>query len=772
MPDTLIGAGVARIDAWDKVLGTAKFPADLHREGALHGAVVFSERAHARLVRIDTAAALAYPGVVAVFTHADVPCNEFGVNVNDQCVLAEGKVRSMSDVVAVVYAESEQAAHAARSLVTVTYEDMPAVFDPRQAMLPGAPLIHDERGSNIYRQIKVRKGDVAAAFARSDVIIEGAYTTPFEEHAYLQPEAGLAYRDGDGRIVVHVAAQWPHDDLHQIAHALRIAQDRVKEIVGPIGGAFGGREDITIQILLALGAYLLKRPVRIVYSRADSIRGHGKRHPFSMTYRSGATKDGLLTAQEIELVADCGAYASSSGPVLANAVSFASGPYNVPNVKVDGYTVYTNNPMTMAFRGFGANQPAIAYELQMEKLADALNMDPVELRMKNVLTNGSLGPLGNVIPAGVGMKETLEKAALAAGWRQVGPHWMAPRSPAASAPYKRRGLGVACGWKNVGYSFGFDDKSTCRVELVLRPPRSRRPRGSEDARPTIAFATIKIGVAECGQGTTTGLAQIAAETLGIPLERVQIIASDTDIAPDAGSSSASRQLYISGNATRQACLKALDALDAALAASEHLPDTITAEVTFHGRDLRPTTPFDPETGLCEPHISLGWVTNIAEVDVDSETGEVELLRVWAAQDVGKAINRQLIEQQIDGGIVMGQGYGLIEDFAVDKGRILTRNLTEYLIPTALDAPRDIQHIIVEEPDPSGPFGAKGVGEQTTIAVPPAILTAIHRATGAWVNSVPATAERVLAVLQQASVQEHVTSRERVAVPAKGRAQPD
>jgi CO/xanthine dehydrogenase Mo-binding subunit len=273
---------------------------------------------------------------------------------------------------------------------------------------------------------------------------------------------------------------------------------------------------------------------------------------------------------------------------------------------------------------------------------------------------------------------------------------------------------------------------------------------------------VKIGVAECGQGTTTGLAQIAAEVLGIPFERVTMIVSDTDIAPDAGSSSASRQLYISGNATRRACLKALDALNAACHAGA-LPGVIAVEATFRGRDLRPTTPFDPETGLCEPHISLGWVTNIAEVEVDIETGEVELVRVWAAQDVGKAINRQLIEQQIDGGIVMGQGYGLIEDFLVDQGRILTRNLTEYLIPTALDAPRDLRYIIVEEPDPTGPFGAKGVGEQTTIAVPPAIMAAVHNAAGIWVDSLPATAERVLALIAQSKAPRRVAQSEAIPV---------
>lgn len=756
MPETLIGARAPRIDAWDKVLGTAHYPADLHMAGALHGAVVFSERAHARLIDIDTAAARAYPGVVAVFTHADVPRNEFGINVHDQRVLAEGKVRSVGDPVALIYAETEQAARAARSLVRVTYADLLAVFDARAARQPGAPLVHDERADNTYYAVRVRKGDTAAAFAQAHVIVEGYYTTPFEEHAYLQPEAGLAYPDDDGRIVIHVASQWPQDDLHQIAHALQMPQARIREIVGPIGGAFGGREDISIQILLALGVYRLQRPVRIVYSREDSIRGHGKRHPFYMTYRTAAARDGTLLAQEIELIADAGAYASTSGPVISNAVSFATGPYSTPNVAIDGYAVYTNNPLTMAFRGFGANQPCVAYELQMEKLAAALNMDPLELRLKNVFVEGAQGPLGGTLPPGVGIKETLEKGARAAGWRRVGQHWMAPRLAAPSAPHKRRGIGVACGWKNTGYSFGFDDKSTCRVELTVTAGAARQVGAIERA-------LVKIGVAEVGQGTPTALAQIAAATLAIPFARVQMVISDTDVAPDAGSSSASRQLYVSGNAVRRACLKALDALRAAAPDAMH----VVVEETYHTRETRPTTSFDPQTGMCDPHVCLGWAANIAEVEVDIETGDVELLTVYAAHDVGRAINRQLIEQQIDGGVVMGQGYGLIEDFVVSEGRIVTRNLTEYLIPTALDAPRDIRYVIVEEADPNGPFGARGVGEHTTIVVPSAILSAIHNATGAWVNSLPVTAERLLQALHEAPAVAQAKRRELAAVGAKG-----
>ena len=459
--------------------------------------------------------------MVAVFTHADVPCNEFGINVNDQQVLAQDKVRSMSDPVAVVWAETEQAALAARSLVKVTYEDLPGVFDPRQAMQPGAPLVHEERERNIYRHIKVRKGDVAAGFAQAEVIVDGYYTTPFEEHAYLQPEAGLAYLDDTGRIVINVSTQWPQDDLHQIAHALQLPQEQIKEVVGPIGGAFGGREDISIQISSWPWAPICSSGrCRIVYSREDSVRGHGKRHPFYMTYRTGATRDGVLLAQEIELISDCGAYASTSGPVLANAISFAPGPYNVPHVKMDGYTVYTNNPVTMAFRGFGANQPAIAYEMQMEKLADALNMDPVELRMKNVHgRTARSGPLGNVDRERRGPEgdagEGGAGGGLAAGRPALDGAQAACCLCALQAAWHWRGLWLEERWLQLRLRRQGDVPGGAAVSdfRSLGDFGSLRRRDvGRDARPTIAAATVKIGVAECGQGTTTGLAQIAAET--------------------------------------------------------------------------------------------------------------------------------------------------------------------------------------------------------------------------------------------------------------------
>mgnify|MGYP000350736987 CR=1 FL=1 len=354
-----------------------------------------------------------------------------------------------------------------------------------------------------------------AGFAQADVIVEGYYITPHVEHAYLQPEAGLGYIDEEGRVTVICATQWPHDDLHQIAHFLNLPQDQLREIVPAIGGAFGGREDMYIQHLLALCAYVVRCPVKMVFSREESITRTGKRHPFYLRHRWGATRDGKLTAVEIEGISDAGAYASTSIPVLSNATSFFAGPYVVPNARIDGYTVYTNNAVTMAMRGFGATQAPIGYEQQMDKLAEALGMDPVELRLKNLFDEGSVAVTGNVMPPGVGIKETLRQAALAAGWREENGHWRKPDLGQPSVPHKRRGIGVACAYKNVGYSFGFDDKATARVELTLEE--------SGD----IERALVRVGASDVGQGVHTALAQIAAETLGVSLERVELAPLDT-----------------------------------------------------------------------------------------------------------------------------------------------------------------------------------------------------------------------------------------------------
>ncbi len=734
MKDSVIGQSVTRLDVRTKVTGGRKYPQDFYLDGMLHARVVWSAHPHARIVNIDTSAAEALAGVVAVLTHQDVPVNEFGINLKDQQVLAEGKVRSVGDAVALVIAESERVADAARELVAVEYQPLPLVTDAREAMQPGSPLVHEEKGTNILQHFKVRRGDVEQGFAASDVIVEGTYYTPAVEHAFMQPEAGLGYIDEQGRVTVIAAAQWAHDDIHQIAHALNLPQDQVHEIIPAIGGAFGGREDISLQILVALGAYHTRRPVRLVYSREESIRGHGKRHPFSMKYRTGATRDGRLTAVEVEAISDAGAYASTSIPVLANATTFAAGPYVVPHARIDACTVHTNNILTMAMRGFGATQMPVGYELQMDKLAEALGMDPVELRLKNLVEEGSVAVTGNVMSHGVGIKQTLIEAAKAAGWREEGGRWIKPQPGAPSAPYKRRGIGVACAYKNVGYSLGFDDKSKAIVELTL------------DQSGQVARALVKIGASEVGQGVLTALAQIAAETLGIDVRRVRLAYVDTAEVPDAGSSSASRHVYMSGNAVMRAAQLAKEKWEATLKA-ESGETHVEAEYLYRGRAARATTPFDPETGECEPHISYSYGTQIAEVEVDLETGAVKVLKMYAATDVGKVINPAMVFGQVAGGIQMGLGYALMEEFIQVEGQIRSRKFSEYYTPTVIDMPAELVCINVEVPDPTGPFGATGLGETPTLPTAPAILNAIHDASGAWVSQLPATPERVLQAIK-------------------------
>jgi CO/xanthine dehydrogenase Mo-binding subunit len=738
MKTRVVGQSLPRLDAQDKVTGQARYPGDFSMPGMLHAKVVWSEHPHAWVRRIDTSQAEAYPGVVRVITHRDVPVNEYGINIPDQPVLVAegGKVRWVGDRIAVVVAETERAADRARRLVQVDYEPLPAVCDPREAMKPGAPVVHEEQGdSNVLRHIQIRKGDVEATLAQADVIVEGYYTTPFVEHAYLQPEAGLGYIDDDGRVTVLCASQWPQDDIHQIAHLLNLSQDQVREVVPAVGGAFGGREDMFIQHLVALAAYLLRRPVRMIFTREESVTRTGKRHPFYMQYRWGATRDGKLTVMEIEGVADAGAYASTTIPVLNNAVSFFTGPYCVSNARVDGYAVYTNNAIAMAMRGFGATQPVVAYEQQMDRLAEKLGIDPVELRLKNLVEEGSETVTGSRMPPGVGMKETLRQAARAAGWQEREGHWLRPADLGQpSAPHKRLGIGVACAHKNVGYSFGFDDQTTARVELDLEPSGA------------IGRALVRVGTSEVGQGVYTAMAQIAAETLDIPPERVEMAPLDTAEVPNAGSASASRHVYVSGNAVMRACQQA-NAKWQDLLRAERGEMYLEAEYTYHTRSARSTTTYDPQTGQCDPHITYGYATQIALVEVDTETGEVEVLKLWAAQDMGRAVNPAMAIGQIGGGVHMGLGYALMEEFIQQEGLVRTPSFAEYQIPTVLDMPFEIVPLIVEVADPTGPYGAKGLGEMTTLPTAPAVINAIHDATGGWITALPATPEKVLALIR-------------------------
>ncbi len=738
MPEPAVGKTVERVDIRTKVRGTRRYPQDFNHPGQLYGAVIWSAYPHARVLRLDTAAAEAFAGVVRVLTYRDVPVNEYGINTPDQPVLVPegGKVRWVGDRIAIVVAESEAIARKAAAMVEVAYEPLPVVDDPRAAMQEGSPLVHEEKGSNILHHVRIRKGDVEAAFAQADVVIERVYTTSSVEHAYLQPDAALGYIDEEGRVTVISAAQWPHDDLHQIAHILDLPEEQVREIVPAVGGAFGGREDMYIQHLAALCAHVVRRPVKIVFTREETTQCTGKRHPFFFRYKLGATREGKLLAIEAVGISDAGAYASTSIPVLNNAVSFMAGPYIIPNARIDGYTVHTNNAVTMAMRGFGATQPPVAYEQMMDELAQVLGMDPVELRMKNLVETGSETVLGNRMPPGTAIKETLRQAALAAGWREENGHWVRPDLGEPSSPYRRRGIGVACAYKNVCYSFGFDDRATCDVELVL------------DESGQIARAVVGIGAVEVGQGIHTVLRQTAAEALGIRPEQVRIQVVDTAAVPDAGSSSASRHTYASGNAVLNACRLARERRRQALR-EETGEQRITARYTFRAQTVRPTTPYDPETGQCEPHVAYSLGTQIALVEVDSETGEVEVLKMWASNNLGRVINPEMVFGQVAGGIHMGVGYALTEHYIQKEGRPRSRRFSEYFIPTVRDMPRELVNINVEVPDPTGPFGATGLGELPTLPTAPAILNAIADAVGVRITELPASSERVWRALQAA-----------------------
>jgi CO/xanthine dehydrogenase Mo-binding subunit len=721
--NSLIGVSLTRPDALAKVTGAARYPADLTRAEMLHLAVVYAGRPHARIQTLDASRALAAPGVVAVLTAEDVPYNAFGLIDADQPVLCGDVVRFEGDKVALVAAASREQAIAAAALVDVTYEDLPAVTDPRAALAQGAPLVHPRLGTNVLLRLPIRRGDAARALAESDVVLEGEFSTSWQEHAFLQPEAGIGYVDDAGRVVVEAAGQWLHEDRRQIATMLQLPEEQVVVRYAAIGGAFGGREDLSLQHLVALGAWKLERAVSLVWSREESMIAHHKRHPFTIRCRWGAMRDGTLTAVEADLLADGGAYASTSVEVTKVATVFATGCYRVPNVRVDGAVVYTNNIPCGAFRGFGAPQAQFAAENMMTRLAHALGMDPAELRRRNAYVEGDVEPTQLPLPPGVSALPVLERCVSEARAR-LG--YGAPRTQPAD-PHLRRGVGIASGIKNVGYSFGYPEQATATVEL--------------DGEAELERATVRIGAADVGQGAHLALRQIAAEALGLPLERVSLIAEDSSEAPNAGSASASRMTLMGGRAVH----------DAALAARERWSATeeYHAAATVQFRPAA-TTPLDPATGAGRPHYCYGYAAQAVEVEVNLLTGLVRVLRVISVHDVGRAINRQQVEGQIEGCLAQALGYALLEHFQVREGHVLTPYFSSYLLPTVRDMPAEIVPVILELADPQGPYGARGVAEMALVPFAPAVAAAIHDAIGVWLSQQPMTPERVLAALGEGS----------------------
>lgn len=730
-----IGQSMQRIDAAGKVTGATLYPGDLSMDNMLHMKILFSPKAHARIVSIDTSKAEALDGVAAIFTAKDVPVNEYGLIVFDQPVLCgpgsntKGGdiVRTTMDQIALVVADDEAIAAQAVSLIEVEYEDLPAVFDVFEAMREGAPQLHSNVPNNICKHYQIRRGDMDAGWGDAEIIMEGTYTTQWQEHAYLQPEAGLAYIDEEGRVTVEVAGQWTHEDQAQICHALDLAPEKVRVIYPAIGGAFGGREDMSIQIVLALAALKLKRPVKIIWSREESIKYHHKRHPYTINHKLGATKEGQLVAAEIEVVSDAGAYAYTSAKVLGNATIMCLGPYIVPNVKIDAYTVYTNNIATGAFRGFGGPQGAFAAESQMNKLAEALGIDPVELRLKNIIREGVETHVGTPMPGNVTMTEVVESCAEQSYWLKTDTGWTFPKPSQPDNPAKLRGVGFACGFKNIGFSFGAPEKCDATIEL----------RGGSEIEEAILYHAG----ADVGQGAHTAFAQMTANALNIPVEKVRVVASDTATSGDSGSASASRLTFMSGNSIIGAAERALENWQ-----NEDRPATGT-----YTYQPPPTTMFDPETGYCDPNFAYGYVAEAVEVEVDVETGLIDVLNVVCADDVGKAINPQQIVGQVEGAVVQAHGYTILEHFQMKDGHVLTPYFNNYLIPGVLDIPRRVKSVILELYEPAGPFGARGMGEMPFIPYAPAVAAALQQATGVWFDDIPLTPDLVVKRLREAGI---------------------
>lgn len=754
-----VGSSQPRVDAWSKVTGAARYPGDIDLPDQLWMKILFAGRPHAHIRALHTEAAAAAPGVVAVFTARDVPHNAYGLIIADQPVLCgpldevntqpgSDIVRFVGDQVALVVAETAAQATAALSLIQVDYEDLPIVTDPLRAMQPDSQSVHPERGSNVVHSYHIRRGDVASALAAADVVIEQTYTTHAQEHAYLQPEAGVALVDESGVVTVYVAGQWVHEDRKEIAHALGLPLDQVRVIYPAIGGAFGGREDMSVQIVLALAAWRLnqrgiRRPVKIVWSREESLIGHHKRHPMVIKARWGANRDGRLLAASVDVTSDCGAYTYTSTKVLGNVTLMCLGPYDIPNVAVDARTVYTNHVPSGAFRGFGGPQGHFAAEMQMNRLAEALGLDPVEFRARNVLHEGSILATRSRIPAGCTAPEVLARCASAAGWIRMAGGWQSdatlrPAPPRerfqtaldAAGGERRRGVGLALSYKNVGFSLGFVDECYATVEL--------------HGQGRVERVVVHHAGADVGQGAHSLMRQIAAEAVGIPLAQVELIASDSALTDNSGSTSASRMTFMAGNAILAAARQAL----ALWQAEEERP------VIVRQRYLpRPTSAYDKETGASDPNITYGYCAQAADIEIDMETGHIFVRRLVSVNDVGKAINPQQVAGQIEGAVAQAQGWTLLEEFKQKEGQVLTNRLSTYLIPTIADVADVVEPVILEIPDPQGPLGARGMAEMPFIPTAPAIVAAVHAAAGIWINDLPLTPERVWRALRQAKTDE-------------------
>lgn len=725
-----VGASPTRPDGIPKLRGEFAFSSDLQADRQLWGATVRSPHARARIIGIDIAPALAISGVHAVLTAGDVPGNpRFGQERTDQPVLASGEVAFWGEAVCVVAADDRETARRAAAAVAISYEPLEPVTDPEVAA---------ERGDT-FRTIEVVNGDQAR---RGDVIVEGYYETGMQDQAMLGTESGLAVPDGEGGVDLYVSTQWMHVDHRQIVACLGLRPEQVRLHLAGIGGAFGAREDLTLQIHLCLLALHTGRPVKMVYDRAESFAGHVHRHPARLWYRHEADREGNLVRVEARVILDGGAYAETSAAVLANSVYFAVGPYRCPSVHITGTAARTNHPPAGAMRGFGANQVCFAYEAQMDRLAVALGMDPVDLRLRNALGHGDRLPTsGQEITGSLPTAEVIRSAAALPlpdeapdGDPRHLPGGLGLTTPPSAV---RRGIGFAVGIKNIFFSEAFDDYAEARAVLT--------PEGLE----------IHTAAAEVGQGMVTVLQQIARSAAG--LSRVQVFFDHTGQIGSAGSTSASRQTQMAGGATLEAAT-AVRAEALRRAGADRLDDAgawrggelvatleeLVAEgpITHLARYRHAPTEKPNAAGQGNIHAGFCVAAHRAVVDVDPELGLVRVVRVDTAQDVGRALNPRAVLGQIEGGILQGVGLAVMEELVLQEGVVRNASFTDYLIPTILDAP-EVEAVLIEDPEPGGPFGAKGMAELPTISATPAVVAAIRAATGRPLTRVPVRPEDII-----------------------------
>ena len=756
-----LGKPLPRTDVLGKVTGKTLYAGDFVMPGMLHVKVVRADIASARLRRLDVSKARALDGVVCVLTAAELPDRTAVTDIpgqtgrkrldTDQQILVKERVRYFGEPIALIAAASRDVGERAAELIEFDLEPIPGVYDPEEALLPGAPIVQGT--NNLVAVHKIKKGDVDAGFAAADFIVESTFKTPFQEHAFLEPEVGLAWIDENEVVNIRVSTQ-VIEHFRSIADTIGVAHNKVRILGALVGGGFGGKEDLTVEIYLALLAKHTGRPVRLEYSREDSFVGHGKRHPFKLTYRTGVTRTGKITALDVRVIADSGAYVYLSPYVLLYCAVAAPGPYRVDNLNVQAQAVATNNMYTSAFRGFGALQACLAYEQQMDEVAKRIGLDRLELRRRNFLKTGDPISTGFVPPSAIWTDKCVEQA------------WAALGEPTPTKGPLKIGRGVAAYQQSYGRLTFLHDTSEAWVGVEID-----------------GTVVIRSGVTDIGGGQISALGQIVTEVLGVTLDNVVIYNSDSALTPLAGTTTATRGLYMTGNAAKEAAeavrrrlveraakLFGVDPDQVDLAFNRVFlidnPDRsmsfvdlvkLCASEGIHRSELAifraPFSDFlDPETGQGQAHPDYAYGAHAIEVSVDIETGEVRVLKSIGAHDVGQCVNRAAVEGQIEGGAQNGQGYALSEEMLYKEGRLVTPSLSEYLMPTAMDMPK-VECIILESRSGVGPFGAKGIGEPAMTPVAPAIANAVADAIGVRVFELPITPERIVKALNEARERE-------------------